>query len=65
MMAFLMRRRHDSAISCSDFSPFADRTGRVYGREIVPDEEVSGYSEIPAEDPVVQAGIKWLRTMCR
>jgi hypothetical protein len=61
--ANLAYRLSDGAVINLTVSTFADRTGRLYGQSIAPDEviPVSNITRDPATDQTLRAAVEWLR----
>lgn len=55
-------RLSDGAVMLLTVASMADRTGKIYGQKIPPDEEVDAYKSPVAlnDDPVVKAASAWL-----
>lgn len=53
----------DGAVIQLTVSTFADRTGKLYGESIVPDQPVAAgpVTRDPATDATLRAGVEWLR----
>lgn len=53
----------DGAVIQLTVSRFADRTGRLYGESIAPDEMItaSSITRDPATDPTLRTAVEWLR----